>query len=298
MKFIRLLSIIVFATAPKFISHAQTATFKFAPRLDTVCIKTENRNTTTKYAVGAETKTISVEHELSVDKFRYRKTEHQYFISDQTTKISGEINGKPFENPLNPVLLAVIPTNVVSEDGQLLHVLGNEQMAIQAEKIFPPEARPQIEAQMNTNVLEQIAKSRWNDSIGVLVGQTIKQGDTWKNRVSSGDSRLHFEYVFPSIVETNSNVLVTVLIFGSTDSKFLDLHKLEDAKNLDSREVKNFLNSIAADSTLLKICVQQIVDANTMDVIAEHEIQQTISPVSNGVKIEEERDRRSYQYVH
>lgn len=296
MKPVHLLSAIFIAVALPRVSHSQTATFKFAPRLDTVCVETEERNITTIMSSGAGTKTVSSEHDSSVVERRFQKNGNEYFITEQTKKISGEIDGKPFENPINPVLLAVVPTNVVSKEGRLLHVLGDEQMVIQAEKIFPADAYPQIEAQLNTNVLEQVARSRWDDSIAVLVGCTVKQGEAWKNKTSSGDSRIHFKYIFPSIVQTKSNVVVTVLIFGSTDSNLLDKYKLENAKNLSSHEAKEFLDWTAVDSPLLKICVQQIMDANTMAAIAEDEIQQTISPAPEGLKIENERDSRSYQY--
>jgi hypothetical protein len=89
---------------------------------------------------------------------------------------------------------------------------------------------------------------------------------------------------------------VTVLVFGSSDPSLFEQFHLEKAKNLNSNEVEQFFDWQTAKSPVLKICLQRTLDANTMSVLTETEIQQTLTPTPNGLNIENEHDTRSYGY--
>lgn len=278
---------------------AQTATFKFAPPLDKVRIETETRNITTEYP-GSK-KSPELDQESSVTEVRVFKQGDEFLWVALPKMISRVIDGKPFDNPMNKVLLTVVSTNVISSDGRMLRSMGNERIALEAKKVFSPEAYPDIEAKLNVKLLDEMAKTRWNDTIGSINGRTVKQGDVWKHDAggdgAADSSKVHFRTAFPSVVNTPSNTVVTVVMFGCNDPKALEQQRLGEAKDLDSEAVKSFFSKKSAEPPGMKICLKRVLDANTMAMISEEEIQREVTETPRGNQIVTERTQRNYSYA-
>ena len=280
------------------ISRAQTATFKFSPPLDKVRVERETRNITTEYP-GKNSPT-QLDEESSITEVRASKRGDEFLWVEQHKKISRMIDGKPFDNPMNKVLMAVAITNLISKDGRMVRSLGNERIVQEARKIFPPEAYPDMESQLNVRLLDEMAMSRWNDTYGSIIGRTVKQGDVWRPRTEGDEgansSIIHFKTSFPSVVSTPSNTVVTVLMFGCNDLKALD-HGLDEAQDLDSEAVKSFLDKGTAGAHGVRICLKRVLDANTMAMISEEEIQKEVNQSPQGRQTVFERTQRNYSYV-
>ena len=87
---------------------------------------------------------------------------------------------------------------------------------------------------------------------------------------------------------------MTILFFGCGNPDLFEQFNLGKAKTLKSDEVVKYLDWKDAKSPVFKICVERSIDADTMNVLAETEIHQTITLVPGGVNVANEHDTRSY----
>ena len=165
-------SIFILTYCPHLIS-AQTITFQLAPTLNQRSIETEERIITTTNSAES---TTQIEHQSSITERSFQKTTNGFYFIENIKSMIGERDGKPDGNLMCKVFVAVTTTNVLSNDGHCLQLLWADQMLVEAKKIFPERLHSQLEANMIPSVLEKVAKTRWEDTVSLFVGQTIKMG--------------------------------------------------------------------------------------------------------------------------
>ena len=275
--------------------HGQTATFKFLPALNQRCVETQRRNIRTEYSETSR-RPPQAEVEITVSEKWFQQRDADYLQIERVKSCSGQVDGRPYSNPMSRILEMAETTNVISSQGRLLHVLGTEYYWTEAQKVFPTDMHSALQIQLSTKAIEKVAMEAWNDATPVLVGHTVTEGEAWTNRIGS-DPRLHYKFVFPSVRPSGSNIIVTVLKFGSTDPQLLSRYQLARSTDLDSEQVKRFLEYCPAAKALLKVCSKRIIQANTMRILSDEEVIQTTTFEGGVIKTETERDTTDYKYA-
>lgn len=157
---------------------AEKQVFQFKPSANTTYIQTlvtTRVNDLGEY--GKRTEVTELKAKVVIN-----KTETGYSIVTTPLSISMTQDGAEVENPLIPLMLELVVTYDLDEDGQLVDIQGYENLPDMMKEFFPQDVIDILEPIMNPDALFNKEAADWMGRFGLYVGQEFQSGDVWAFR--------------------------------------------------------------------------------------------------------------------
>jgi hypothetical protein len=196
-------------------SAAQEATFRFSPP-DGALISIKSRRETLDMKTGMNEPSKDVEN--SLQEMRVHKVPEGYQIMETYRDLKDVINGKPWTNPMLPVVIGMTNASVVSSKGLFLSIQNTSEVSERIKKFLPSELALSAGKQFNPAALKESGKLHWLQIYGVLAGKTLHQGDTFvTNFVSTDSGESSALYYLSAVTNFNGKPIALIRYFVSSD---------------------------------------------------------------------------------
>jgi hypothetical protein len=281
----------VAVAAPK--DEPVSATFKFAPPVNTARVETRTVEVTDEFS-GPPRREQRTRNVWTTESGVKRSASGLLFI-DEVKSVTLEINDKPSTNPMHRVLTGTVRTNTIAANGEFVRSDVNRDFSKELRKVLPTNAWKAAEAELSAQKLEAIERNVWSEVVTPFVGRTVRQGEVWRTTLKRPDlPELSVITMFPAISRSGSNTTVKIVSFGCSNEKLLKDYNLENATALFGSEGREFLGHLLTGKPLVKYGMQQVVDADTMTIIAFDQFKQMVGPAETGIRVTTERIQRRF----
>jgi hypothetical protein len=277
--------------------RSEPVTLRFAPKVGSRFTETIRRETLEERSGPSpvrQTKRSSI-----VNDWEIRQQDGNYLYVCTTRSFLEEGDGKQLLNQIRYEGLE--QTHVVSSNGQLLRTTLNRDLVVELKQQLRTNLNSVLAQTFTTEAFAARERKSRQELIVPLVGRTVKEGDKWTSEPGDKNPELlhgseHYAlYTVPAIARHGGgDTTVKFLYFMCTDKHHLEDFPLEEAKDIYSRIVTDFLDSIVSGKVLEKLCIKRLINAETMTLISEDKIQRTIFQTKVGLWIVTERTQCRY----
>lgn len=151
-----------------------TVTFTFAAK-DGMAYDERDSETTTFTADGQE----HVQALKSMVTYRVAQAGANYRIEETLVSMTCTRDDEPAEHLISTLFKDIPMTSVISPQGQILDVGGDDLLRARAADKLPEDAAAEFEKEFSHRKMLELMRQTWHDQIGRFLGRTVKIGDLW-----------------------------------------------------------------------------------------------------------------------
>ncbi|HEY2932737.1 MAG TPA: hypothetical protein VGK99_13420 [Acidobacteriota bacterium] len=222
------------------------------------------------------------------------KTSAGYDIQRTQTAIRTMRNARPFENPMNKILLGRKLTYQISPAGEFQALKGAETIGEEIQKTLPPQLQSLASA-MSPEALKNREQGEWNSRIGELIGLRFKSGEQ-KETVQeypfqTGPIKYTTIMRFSEVRKDGEKNLVTIAF--RYDSDAAALKSSENGTQAAGSAVAT------SDKPVIRGEGERVIDLNTMTIQSEKTRQEIMTPIDvpgRGKFFPKRLETREYSY--
>jgi hypothetical protein len=299
-----LLSILLMAIGPLCLGADEapakqaSVTLRFRPPNGASIAELSDR--TTVICSKDKTKVFRTDHDVMLTQWIFESNSEGYFLAQTLRDVRGEVNHKPYDNPINKLIVGRTNLLTLSSSGELLNLKMDERLISDLKLQLPTNMHAQIDRELGEKAVLQAEKDRWQFNVARLAGKTVKEGDIWKEEIDAimnNGTQYKKHYLITKVQaleHVGKQVLVKTITMDSSNKDEVEAIRL-DAIGAPE-ETARFLGAEASGAYERMVQVRTF-DAATLVPTGDQRMTERFVPTPGGKEaVEKQRLLYSYEF--
>lgn len=255
----------------------QEVTFHFRPPDGTVPVEKSETTRMTSSADG--TNNYGTERNIIISESTFQSSPRGYTISRVAKDMQGEVNRKPFVNPVTKLLIGTTNTLTLSPKANLLDLQVDENLVPGLKRILPTNVYPEIDKEFNSQAQFKSENNNWQFNVTRFAERTVKPGDYWTEEDTTIEPK---RFLLTKISEVNQVGSQTRVMITSMESSNKQEVEALNPDLVGARETNTKFLAVNGTVPFERMIQVRSVDAATMLPIADLRITVTFKPTRDG----------------
>lgn len=240
-------------------------------------VEKSDRTRITSSADG--TNNYGTERTIIVSESTFQSSPGGYTVARVAKDMKGEMNGKPFVNPVTKLLIGTTNTLTLSPKANLLDLHVDENLVPGLKRILPTNLYPDIDKEFSSKTQFKSENNNWQFNVTRFAERTVKAGDYWTEEDTTIEpKRFCLTKVF-EVKQVGSQTRVMVISMESSNKQEVKALNPDLVGALGTNSKFLAINGTVPSDRMIQV---RTVDAATMLPIADRRITVWFKPTPDG----------------